>query len=275
MDCSIFQDKITDYLDGELEPCAKAEVAAHRLRCRECRQLFSEVRDTIGALKIYAQRDEVPSLENLEARILDVTSTGAMLSCDSFDRLLEKYFDGVILGPTFQTFQAHFEQCVKCRRLMRGIEEAIDLCREAKEAEIEVPETLSARILSATSGPAQTSRFSQWRRQALNVAQAVWTPQWAAAALIFAASGLIVSTRFGSIDNMADRASSQAERLVSTGQEAINQTEVMAVSGMQILTGGLTAAKSSERKRTETNHKTTETPHPIQQQTPPPQQQDE
>lgn len=273
MDCSIFQDRITDYLDGELEPCAKAEFAAHRLRCRECRQLFSDVRETVGEMKVYAQRTEAPSLENLEERILDATSTGAMLSCDAFDRLLEKYFDGVILGPTFQTFQAHFEQCVKCRRLLRGIEEAIDLCHEAKESEVEIPETLSARILSATTGT--PSRFAQWRKQALNIAQAVWTPQWAAAAMIFAASGLIISTRFGSLDNMADRAGLKAERLVASGQEAINQTGVMAVSGMQILAGGLAAAKSSEKRQPETKSKTEPAPQSTPKPTLPPKQQDQ
>lgn len=266
MDCSIFQDRITDYLDGELEPRAKAEFAAHRLRCRECRGLFAEVRETVEALNVYAQRDELLSPERLEARILDATSAGEMLSCDAFDRLIEKYFDGVILGPTYQTFQAHFEQCGQCRRLMRGIEEAIELCREAKETEVEVPASLSARILEATTGAKEVSRIARLRAHAVSAARAVWTPQWAAAAMIFAASALIISTRFGSIDNMADQAGVQAERLVAGGQQAISQTGVLAVSGMQMLSGGLGAARESEAKRSQP--RPAHTPQPASRPTP-------
>lgn len=251
MDCSIFEDRITDYLDGELEPRAKAEFAAHRLRCRECRQLFADVRETVEALNAYATHDEAPSPEILTSRILDATSTGAMLSCDAFDRLLEKYFDGVILGPTFQTFQTHFEQCSKCRRLLRGIEEAIELCREVKEAEVELPESLPSRILMATTGaPAVTRRARAWA-WAMNAARTVWTPQWAAATLIFAAGSLFVTARFGNLDNMADKAGAQAERLVAGGQEAINQTGALAVGGMQFLSSGFIAVRSSAAKRSE------------------------
>jgi predicted anti-sigma-YlaC factor YlaD len=267
MDCSIFQDRITDYLDGELEGCAKAEFAAHRLRCRDCRQTFADVRETVEALNSYAQRDEVPSLENLEARILDATSAGEMLSCGDFDRLIEKFFDGVILGPTFQTFQAHFEQCVKCRRLMRGIEEAIELCHEAKE-EVEVPASLTHRILAATTGAPEVTTSARWRAKAVNAARAVWTPQWAAAALIFAAGGLFISARFGSLDNMADKAGEQAGRLVAGGQQAINQTEVMAASGMQLLAGGFVSVRNSEPKRAGTRPAPARTPQPALQPTP-------
>ncbi|MGH6611802.1 MAG: anti-sigma factor family protein [Burkholderiaceae bacterium] len=168
---------------------------------------------------------------DLESRIIAATSAGEMLSCGEFDKLLERYFDGVILAPTFQTFQSHFANCQKCRRLMGGIEEAIDLCREAKETEVEVPAALHARIVAATVGV--SDGVGGWYRRAqtalFNLLRSWWTPQWAVAALIFAASGLLILSRFGSLGGMVAHTSAQAEQLATRGQRTLNDTGQMAV----------------------------------------------
>ena len=128
-----------------------------------------------------------------------------MLSCNEFDRLIERYFDGVLLAPTFHTFQIHFEKCSKCRRLMAGIEDAIEICREIKDDEVEAPPSLQDRILAATVGARKTSPFNiSWTRRikeslvafSLNAARAMMTAEMAAAMLIFAASSLLVLSRF-------------------------------------------------------------------------------
>ncbi len=139
MNCVKFQDILSEYIEGALDPRARAECAAHRLICGECRELYSDVRATVQALNTLGD-DDGP--EGLQERIIASTTTGEMLSCGEFDRLLERYFDGVILAPTFQTFQSHFENCFKCGRLLNGIEEAIGMLQEAKVAEVEVPGSL-------------------------------------------------------------------------------------------------------------------------------------
>jgi anti-sigma factor RsiW len=229
MDCNKFQDSITDYLDGAVDSRARAECAAHRLTCRECRELYNDVKATVEALAAVAQR-EIAEPEGLEGRIIAATTAGEMLSCGDFDRMIERYFDGVILAPTFQTFQAHFEKCAKCRRLMSGIDEVIAMCKEIKEAEVEMPESLHDRIVAATVGEKNRGLAGVTRLMS-NWLEALWTPQIAAAALIFAASGLLILSRFGSIGVMASRAGIQAETLVSQGQRAINHTGAMARSG--------------------------------------------
>jgi len=245
MNCSKFQDSITDYLDSGLDSRSRAEFATHRLRCRSCRELFNDVREAVGVLGSLAKR-EVESPEGLELRILEATTAGEMLSCSAFDSLIERYFDGVILAPTFQTFQSHFSSCSKCRRLLSSIQDAIDLCREVKEAEVEVPHSLYDRIVAATSGaeadPSDGKAwFRRWRAAVENFVRPFWTPQWAAAALIFAASGLIIISRFGSVSAMASEGRAQAERLVNQGQEAINQTGVIAITGIQRVSDGFTS----------------------------------
>jgi len=176
--------------------------------------------------------DDLEKPEGLESRIIAATTTGEMLSCNEFDRLIERYFDGVLLAPTFQTFQAHFEKCSKCRRLMSGIEDAIEICHEIKQAEVDAPPSLQDRILAATVGNHKTS----WPERAksilfgfsINFARSIGTPQMVAALLIFAASSLLILSRFGSLTEMASQASSQAEQFMTQGQRALTGTSLMA-----------------------------------------------
>lgn len=234
MNCSIFQDKISEYLEGELVAREKAEFAAHRLSCRECREVFNDVRDTVQALNLYAHADTADSLVALEARIVDATSAGEMLSCTEFDKMIERYFDGVILGPTFQSFQAHFEDCWKCRRLLRGIEEAKEMMREARE-EIEMPSNLPRRIMAATMGQ-ETDTFFDKLSRSLKVGQ------WVAAMLIFAATGMMINYRYGSVENMA----TQKQELFN---QAVIDTGTMAVAGMQFLSVKFNDTREQIKKR--------------------------
>ena len=226
MDCRKFQDLLSDYLEGGVDSRARTECAAHRLVCRECRELYNDVRTTIFALNTLAN-SEIAEPEGLESRIIAKTTAGEMLSCGDFDRLIERYFDGVILAPTFQTFQGHFSNCAKCRRLMSGIEEAISTCREIKETEVEMPVSLHERIVEATVGrntPSSGNWFKLARLALIDLVRPIWTPQIAVAALIFSASSLLILSRFGSISGMAMEAETQAQR-------AINQTGAMAKTG--------------------------------------------
>ncbi len=236
MDCSKFQDQISDCLEGSLESRARAECAAHRLYCRSCREVYSDVRTTLSALKGLAS-NPMPAPVSLEDRILASTTAGVMLNCGEFDQLLERYFDGVILAPTFQTFQSHFEKCSKCRRLLGSIEDAIELCHEVKSGEVDVPSQLCDRIVAATSGRhrvrdaiGRLQRLPGRMRESIG---SIWSPQWAAAGLIFLSSCTLFALRFGSVSGLASHAEAQAEKLVTDGQSAINQTGVTALIGIQ------------------------------------------
>jgi hypothetical protein len=176
---------------------------------------------------------DVEGVEGLEDRIIAATTTGEMLSCNTFDKLLERYFDGVILAPTFQNFQSHFDQCSKCRRLLAGIEDAVAMCREAKEVELAVPDSLHERIVAATTGPKKNGWLARIQNSFITFAGLVWTPQMAAAALIFAASSLMIISRWGSVGGMAEHAETKAKRIVNESQQRISDTGAKARSGFQ------------------------------------------
>jgi predicted anti-sigma-YlaC factor YlaD len=57
MNCVKFQDSLSDYLEGALDPRARAESAAHRLICGECRELYNDVRGAVQALGALRQCD--------------------------------------------------------------------------------------------------------------------------------------------------------------------------------------------------------------------------
>src|SRR5262245_13349558 len=174
MNCVKFQDSLSDYIEGAIDPRARAECAAHRLICGECRELYNDVRVTVQALNSLGE-DSTP--EGLTERIIASTTTGEMLSCGEFDKLLERYFDGVILAPTFQTFQSHFEHCYKCRRLLNGIEEAIGMLQEAKETGVDVPGSLHDRIVAATVGKDSLNWIRRLQSALINFRQRLMSPQ--------------------------------------------------------------------------------------------------
>jgi anti-sigma factor RsiW len=252
MDCLKFQDSLSDYVEGALDSRSRAECAGHRLVCRDCRELHSDVRAMMQALNVFAS-DDIEKPEGLDSRIIAATTTGEMLSCNEFDRLIERYFDGVLLAPTFQTFQGHFEKCSKCRRLMSGIEEAIEICHEIKQAEVDAPPSLQDRILAATVGNQKTSWLGRAKGFlfgfSISFARSMGTPQMVAALLIFAASSLLILSRFGSLSGMASHATTQAERVLT-------DTSVMAQRvSFALLSGGEAGQtnKTNEQKEAQVN----------------------
>jgi predicted anti-sigma-YlaC factor YlaD len=238
MNCVKFQDSLSDYLEGAVDPRARAECAAHRLICGECREIYNDVRSAVQALNALGSNDDAEP-EGLRERIIAHTTTGEMLSCGEFDRLLERYFDGVILAPTFQTFQSHFDNCLKCRRLLNGIEDAIVMLQEAKEAEVEVPGSLHERIVAATIGIERSTWIGRAQSSLANFAQKLMSPQMAVAAMIIALISLLVISRFGSVSNLTTTAENKVESLVNQGQQKINGAGAMARSGFQRVSSGV------------------------------------
>ncbi len=59
--CQEFVEVLTDYLDGALEPAARADVERHLVICRGCSNYTEQMRSTIGLLRRLA--DERPAEE--------------------------------------------------------------------------------------------------------------------------------------------------------------------------------------------------------------------
>ncbi len=59
-DCMKYAERISEFLDGELDEETFAEIRAHVERCPECRHCVESLRDTIDLLK-RTPRDSVPA----------------------------------------------------------------------------------------------------------------------------------------------------------------------------------------------------------------------
>ncbi len=248
MNCSTFEDHLSDYLETALDSRTKAECAAHRLVCRDCRALYTDVRAAMGATGELAEGADIAVSPALATRILAATTPGKMLSCGEFDLLIERYFDGVFLPSEFQTFQNHFDQCRQCRRLLGGIEDAIAMCREAKE-EIVAPADLPERIIVATSGAATTGRASgRFYAVLMGVWASLNTPQWAVALLILAAATTLFSARFATVGEFKTEAQESAGRLrnglQTNSRQARTQIKLAAIQVESLLAAPDTRSKS-------------------------------
>jgi hypothetical protein len=126
--------------------------AAHVIQCQPCHTLLDEVRAVVHLCR---QAGPVEPLIDLPAHILRATAAGEMMSCSVFDELILDYFDGFITASDFHVFEAHFDACPRCQRLMKGIQHARELCQTARS--VEIPEGLQERIISATIGSGRSA----------------------------------------------------------------------------------------------------------------------
>ncbi len=155
MDCSRFEELIGDYLDCGMARPERRRFCEHLLACRPCHLLFNDVREAIEACREWkeSQTRQIVMGAEVERRIIEATTAGAMLSCRALDALISDYFDGLIEGEYETVFNRHFEVCEECRRLVEGLRESLE-----EQESVEAPEELYGRIFAATSKAAGVSR---------------------------------------------------------------------------------------------------------------------
>lgn len=240
MNCQQFQDQLSEYLEGELPGAHRAECAAHRLYCPSCRALYQEVRGVVDALRglaVSEAEDHHPENASpaaagqpphpLSERILAATTMGEMVSCPGFDRLIEQYYDGVLLAPAHLALQDHFDRCPGCRQMMHGIESAILLCQEARRHPVELPSGWVDRMVARTRallpepGPSRNVEVADASPRLARGWLPILSRDLATALLMLAASSLLILVRFGSVEGLASHAETQAGLWVTQSQQSL------------------------------------------------------
>lgn len=169
--CNDFEDRLTDYLDGVLEPDVHKTFAEHALRCPVCHDMLSEVRNTMQACQA-ANALEAP--RELEARILLSTMPETAMSCEDFEEFLTDYLDGFLPASLYHRWERHAVLCARCTELPGEVVRAIGTCYIYVGEEKPLPAGLNERILLATSG----SRISQEIRAPFGERLASWLRVW-------------------------------------------------------------------------------------------------
>lgn len=145
MDCSKFQELMSDYLDGQLQPAESRAVAEHSLQCRACRAVMDEVKAALG--ECCARPDAAPSAE-LEAALLMIPAEHRRLGCADFEEVITEFLDGFVHACTYQRFEAHAAACSDCSRLLTDVVYAVAACHSVHTyEEYEAPEALVCRLI--------------------------------------------------------------------------------------------------------------------------------
>ena len=246
MNCSTFQDLLSDYLEGSVGQRLRSSLASHLIECVGCRGLYEDIRVTMGLCKDIGQV-AVPA--DLPDRILAATTAGEMMSCTVFDELISDYFDGYVSASDFQIFQSHFEQCPRCSRLLETIRMARELCREIRQ--VEVPADLTDRILASTSTLADERRaqcqikragarrfsWTQVRVLGSRALRAIMAPENVAASILFLATLGFLLINFSddhSLQGIYRQVELRLERLKNRSGEVAAEKERLASNFRQI-----------------------------------------
>jgi len=169
--CNDFEERLTDYLDGGLEPSVHKTFAEHALRCPVCHDTLSEVKNTMQACQS-AGVLEAP--RELEARIILSTMPEMAMGCEDFEESLTDYLDGFLPASVYHRWERHAVLCQRCTDLPGEVVRAIGTCYSYIGAEKPLPAGLHERILLATSG----SRISQEIRASFGERLASWLRVW-------------------------------------------------------------------------------------------------
>ena len=91
INCSKFEESLTDYLDGALDKPLKVAMAEHALQCPLCHTLLNEVKTALEVCREISAPKH--SMTHLEARILSMTAPQTAMACLDFENYLTDYLD--------------------------------------------------------------------------------------------------------------------------------------------------------------------------------------
>lgn len=208
INCSEFEELLTDYLDNVLSRATHKSVGSHALCCPMCHALLNEVK---GALQL-CREISVPktSMTKLEARILSMTAPETAMACEKFEEYLTDYLDGFLPAPVFHRWERHAVLCEKCTDLPGEVVRSIAVCYTYKLEELPLPVGLHDKILQATIGTTEAEAVkASWSSQAAEwirgLSFPISIPQLAPVAMIMLFAFLIFSQTVsadGSISGM-------------------------------------------------------------------------
>ncbi|MGB7069024.1 MAG: zf-HC2 domain-containing protein [Pyrinomonadaceae bacterium] len=228
MNCSEFEELLSDYLDKSLNNQINKAVAAHALQCPICHSLLNEVK---GALEICHEISAPKTpMTRLEARVLSMTMPESAMHCGDFEEHLTDYLDGFLPAGLFHRWERHAVLCTECTDLPGAVVRSIAACYTYKMDELELPDGLNARILSATLGTPEavsvtaswSDRIGEWLR---GLSLPIPIPQLAPVAMMVLFAFMIFSQTVsadGSLTDVYNKSFELAEQTYRQSADAWN-----------------------------------------------------
>lgn len=229
IDCTAFEESLSDYLERSLEPGTYKAMATHALQCPLCHSLLNDVKDAMAACHRLAEPR--PSVSRLEARILANTIPDATVNCNEFEEHLTDYLDGFLPASVFHRWERHAVLCDECTDLPGMVVRSLAAIVNYKLDELRVPNSLHAKILSSTLGteearnlkPSMTSRFGEWvRGLRFPISVPQLTPVAMMAVIAFLTFSQTVSAD-GSLTDVYAKSYQLAQQTYQQGAQVLNE----------------------------------------------------
>lgn len=228
INCSRFEELLTEYIDRTLDSQINAAVGEHALSCPLCHTLLNDVKGSLAACKAISAPKQ--SMTRLEARVLSMTMPETAMTCPEFEECLTDYMDGFIPAPLFHRWERHAVLCSVCTDLPGMVVRSIAACYTYKMDELAVPAGLHDRILKATIGttkapafkPSLSARITEWVR---GLSFPIPIPQLAPVAMLILVAFMVFSQTVsadGSITNVYQKGFELAEQTYQQSANAWN-----------------------------------------------------
>lgn len=229
LDCTAFEEFLSDYLERTLEPAEHKAMASHALQCPLCHALLNDVKGAMAACHQLAEPR--PSVSRLEARILASTIPDATINCTEFEEHLTDYLDGFLPASVFHRWERHAVLCDECSDLPGVVVRSLAAIVNYKLDELAVPAGLHERILASTLGterakelkPSLLSQFIEWTR---GFRFPISVPQLAPVALMTVIAFLTFSQTVsadGTLSDVYAKSYQLAQQTYQQGAQVLNE----------------------------------------------------
>ena len=207
MNCTRFEELLTDYLDKTLDRATFKNVAEHAISCPLCHSLLNEVKGAMAVCRELAE-PRLP-LTRLEAKILASTVPDSSLHCAQFEDYLTDYLDGFLPAQVFHRWERHAVLCDDCTDLPGEVVRSLAAIVSYKLDELPLPAGLHARILQSTIGTeraasAKASFADQFKEWVRGFSLPISVPQLAPVAMMMMFAFLVFSQTVSADGSLSD-----------------------------------------------------------------------
>lgn len=235
MQCSQFEEQLSDYLDGTLAKSDTAPFREHALCCRSCRAIMDEIK---GAISECRQDDAVDLPVMLESSLLTIAEAHRVFDCLAFEELITEFLDGFVPAATYHRFEEHAAVCAPCSDILTNVVFAVAACHSVHTyEEVELPAPLIDRLFAISNTgrlaqkPGLGLRISTWAAHLLP--RATTAPRWsmATAASIALASFILLLYSFSddrSIAGIYRQAQNRFAQIYSRSTDIYAQKDALA-----------------------------------------------
>jgi len=226
VNCSQFEEMLTDYIEKALDTTTHKAVAEHAIGCPLCHGLLNDVRESLEVC--HAISAPKMSMTRLEARVLAMTMPETAMTCADFEDFLTDYLDGFLPAAIFHRWERHAVLCNSCEDLPGMVVRSIAALYTYKTEELAVPAGLHDRILQSTIGTAEAAEVkASWASRFVEAVRGlsfpIPVPQLASVAIMLMVALMLVGQTVsadGSFSNVYQKSVELAESTYQQSADA-------------------------------------------------------